>query len=140
MNPMTDTLPDPASPTMRKAATDLILQQLAELLQHDHDWMAACRKRIKDQRSDAKHILFNNDLKLRLIERQLDKSGAADTPPVRFLIQEHQVLTQKNHQLREAVHVCALALQLMDHQAQWSAPMPPIRKLEAVTPPKTFSS
>lgn len=137
---MTDTLPHPDSPAMRKAATDLILQQLAELLHQEHHWLSACRKRIKDRMADAKHILFNNDLKLRLIERQLNKSGAADTPPVHALIREHQTLADKNQQLRLTAHVCALALQLLDQQTQAAAPTPPKRKLEAVTPPKTFSS
>ncbi|MDT7514603.1 hypothetical protein [Rhodoferax mekongensis] len=142
MTPITDTLPDPASPAMRKAATSLILNQLSELVTQDTDWMAACRKRIKDRMSDAKHIIFNNDLKIRLIESQLEKGTAAaeGAPPVKTLIQEHQALTVKNHQLQRTAHVCALALKLMDQQAQAAVAISPKRKLEAVTPPKTVSS
>jgi hypothetical protein len=142
MTPLTQKLPDPTSPAMRKLATDLILQQLTDLVDHDHAWLATCRKRIKDRMSDAKHILFNNELKMRLIEKQLEKGSAATggIPPVKTLMQQHQMLGEKNHQLQRTAQVCAVALKLLDRQAQWDAPASPKRKLDAVTPPKTFSS
>ncbi len=106
-----------APDTLQQAARALILKQLSDVMQHDADWLAVCRKRIKDRMSDAKHIAFNNELKIKVIESQLEKGrSTAVGLNVKTVILEHQALTERNQQLARTTHICALALGLLDRQ------------------------
>ena len=116
---------DSPVPELRRAATSLIMGQLGAVVDQDLDWLGVIRKRIKDRMSDAKHIMFNNEMKLRLIESQLEKgtASAAGGPPVKTLIQQHQMLSDKNQELGRIADVCGLALSLLDRQGK-TAPTP----------------
>ena len=83
MTPTPNHASDSPVPELRRAATSLIMGQLGAVVDQDLDWLGVTRKRIKDRMSDAKHIMFNNEMKLRLIESQLEKgtASAAGAPP-----------------------------------------------------------
>ena len=125
MTPTPNHASDSPVPELRRAATSLIMGQLGAVVDQDLDWLGVTRKRIKDRMSDAKHIMFNNEMKLRLIESQLEKgtASAAGAPPVKTLIQQHQMLSDKNQELGRIADVCGLALSLLDRQAK-TAPAP----------------
>lgn len=118
MNPTPDNAAEIATSALRRAATALILSQLNSLVEQEVDWLAVTRKRIKDRMSDAKHIMFNNDLKLRVIEGQLEKgtASAGMDLSVKSVIQQHQILTDKIQELGRIAEVCALALSILDRQ------------------------
>ncbi len=116
--------PDPTSsnihPGLRRSAVALILGQLTPLMEQEVNWIDVTRKRIKDRMSDAKHIMFNNEIKLRVIEGQLEKGVAItkDAPSIKTLIQQHQMLTDKNQELGRIADICCTALSLLDRQVK----------------------
>lgn len=98
----------------RRAARTLIASTLAECGLEDDDWLSACRKRIKDRMSDAKHLVFNNQRKIGLL-----LLGRTDEIPA---------LEDKNRQLEHAARVCEHALHILDDMAPASplvTKMPP---------------
>ena len=88
------------SAAMRQTARTLIANTLAELVQEDQDWLGACRKRIKDRMSNAKHVIFNNEKRIALM-----LLGRTDEIPP---------LVVRNQQLERTAQVCALALEILD--------------------------
>lgn len=97
---------------LRRAARALIATTLQELVNQDDDWLGACRKRIKDRMSDAKHIMFNNQRKIGLL-----LLGRTDDIPA---------LETRNRQLEQAALVCGHALTILDDMgATHDVPPPP---------------
>lgn len=96
--------------TLRRAARILITSTLSEMVDQEGDWLGACRKRIKDRMSDAKHIIFNNQQKIGLL-----LLGRTDDIPA---------LETRNRQLEHTARVCSEALTILDEMTR-AAPMPP---------------
>lgn len=119
---MTDAPESATSPqdlALRRAARALIASTLNELVDQDQDWLGACRKRIKDRMSDAKHIMFNNQRKIGLL-----LLGRTDDIPA---------LETRNRQLEQAARVCGHALDILDEMGSTSEAPPtvlgkPLRK------------
>ena len=104
---------------LRRAARTLIAATLGELVDQDQDWLGACRKRIKDRMSNAKHIIFNNERKIGML-----LLGRTDDIPA---------LETRNRQLEQAARVCGYALDLLDEMvnlppALTPASSKPVRK------------
>lgn len=90
----------PNNAALRQAARALIASTLAELIRQDEDWLGACRKRIKDRMSDAKHTIFNNEKRMALL-----LLGRTDEIPA---------LALQNRQMERTALVCSHALQILD--------------------------
>ncbi len=100
----------PQDMVLRRAARALIATTLQDLVDQEDDWLGACRKRIKDRMSDAKHIIFNNQRKIGLL-----LLGRTDDIPA---------LEIRNRQLEQAARVCGQALDILDEMGA-TAEMPP---------------
>lgn len=90
----------PGNAATRQAARALIASTLAELVNQDQDWLGACRKRIKDRMSNAKHIVFNNEKRMALL-----LLGRTDEIPA---------LVLRNQQMERMALVCSQALEILD--------------------------
>lgn len=90
----------PDNAAIRQAARTLIASTLAELVREDQDWLGACRKRIKDRMSNAKHIIFNNEKRIALM-----LLGRTDEIPA---------LVLRNQQMERTALVCSHALEILD--------------------------
>ena len=115
MTEASESTTSPQDLALRRAARALIASTLNGLVDEDQDWLGACRKRIKDRMSDAKHIMFNNQRKIGLL-----LLGRTDDIPV---------LEARNRQLEQAVQVCSQALEILDDMGGASeAPAPLLNK------------
>ena len=105
----------PQDLALRRAARILIASTLNEIVDMEGDWLGACRKRIKDRMSDAKHIIFNNQQKIGLL-----LLGRTDDIPA---------LEIRNRQLEQTARVCAQALDILDEMTRAApAPAPPLAR------------
>jgi hypothetical protein len=103
---------------LRRAARTLIASMLTELVHQDQDWIGACRKRIKDRMSNAKHIIFNNERKIGLM-----LLGRTDEIPA---------LEFRNRQMEHTVLVCSQALDILDGMGTETAPQPAAQRRKSV--------
>ncbi|BDT71379.1 hypothetical protein os4_09010 [Comamonadaceae bacterium OS-4] len=107
----------------RRAARSLIAATLAEWVIEEEDWLGACRKRIKDRMSDAKHMAFNNQRKIGWL-----LLGRTDEIPA---------LEDKNRQLEHAALVCEVALEILDDMATARTPPAPVTPQHRALPART---
>ena len=112
MNDAPESTASPQDLALRRAARTLIASTLHELVDQDQDWLGACRKRIKDRMSDAKHIIFNNERKIGML-----LLGRTDDIPA---------LETRNRQLEQAARVCGHALDILDEMCGPSETPPPL--------------
>ncbi len=98
---------------LRRAARALIAGMLAELVHQDQDWIGACRKRIKDRMSNAKHVIYNNERKIGLmLLGHMDQIAA---------------LESRNRQMEHTALVCRHALEILDDMGTHAAHTPALQ-------------
>ena len=117
------TAASPHQLAFRRAARTLIAATLAEWVLEEEDWLGACRKRIKDRMSDAKHMVFNNQRKIGLM-----LLGRTDEIPA---------LEDKNRQLEHAALVCEYALDILDEMVSAQTPAAPVSPHHRALPART---